>query len=142
MAEAPNSEQFYPAQLVLLALGFLGPETAIVKDLGLDQDARGNIKADTKSYKTSMDNVWACGDARRGQSLIVWVSLLLLNCLRFMLLIHLPPHRVSKKVDSVLPASMLRSQATTLYPLQVRSSAESSSSLLPKWNLSLVSVPK
>lgn len=74
MAEAPNSEQFYPAQLVLLALGFLGPETAIVKELGLDQDARGNVKADTKSYKTSMDNVYACGDARRGQSLIVWVG--------------------------------------------------------------------
>lgn len=75
MAEAPNSEQFYPAQMVLLALGFLGPETAIVKELGLDQDARGNIKADTRSYKTSMDNVYSCGDARRGQSLIVWVSL-------------------------------------------------------------------
>lgn len=73
MAEVEGSEKVYPAQMVLLALGFLGPETAIVKELGLDQDARGNIKADTKAYKTSMDNVYACGDARRGQSLIVWV---------------------------------------------------------------------
>lgn len=76
MGEAPGSEQFYPAQLVLLALGFLGPETSIVKELGLDQDARGNIKAGTNDYKTSIDGVFACGDARRGQSLIVWVRLL------------------------------------------------------------------
>lgn len=78
MAEVEGSEQVYPAQMVLLALGFLGPETAIVKELGLDQDARGNIKADTRSYKTSMGKVYACGDARRGQSLIVWVR----RCLR------------------------------------------------------------
>jgi NADPH-dependent glutamate synthase beta subunit-like oxidoreductase len=74
MAEAEGSEQFYPAQLVLLALGFLGPETAVVKDLSLEQDARGNIKANTVDYRTSIDGIFACGDARRGQSLIVWVS--------------------------------------------------------------------
>lgn len=83
MAEVPGSEQVYPAQMVLLALGFLGPETAIVKELGLDQDARGNIKADTKSYKTSMDKIYACGDARRGQSLIVWVRILARPLKRF-----------------------------------------------------------
>ncbi|SCZ91480.1 BZ3500_MvSof-1268-A1-R1_Chr1-2g01437 [Microbotryum saponariae] len=72
MAEIPGSEEFFPADLVLLALGFLGPEEAAIKALGLEQDARSNIKADYGKFATNVPGVFAAGDARRGQSLIVW----------------------------------------------------------------------
>jgi glutamate synthase (NADPH/NADH) small chain len=67
-----GSERILPAELVLLAMGFLGPEAPIVDELGLEQDARSNIKADYGQFKTSVDKVFAAGDVRRGQSLIVW----------------------------------------------------------------------
>jgi len=68
----PGSERTIPAQLVLLAMGFLGPEReGFLEQLGVDLDERGNVKRD-KSYQTSVDGVFACGDAGRGQSLIVW----------------------------------------------------------------------
>ena len=61
------------ADLVLLAMGFLGPvQDGMVKDLGVTLDPRGNVAADTKAYKASRDRVFACGDMRRGQSLVVW----------------------------------------------------------------------
>ncbi len=60
------------ADLVLLALGFLGPEQeGMIKDLGVEIDDRGNVKADD-DYMTSVPGIFACGDARRGQSLVVW----------------------------------------------------------------------
>jgi glutamate synthase (NADPH/NADH) small chain len=72
MKEIPGSEFEIECDLVLLALGFLGPETdGIVAQLGLELDARGNIVAD-RDYRTSRPGVFACGDARRGQSLVVW----------------------------------------------------------------------
>ena len=59
-------------ELVLLAMGFLGPEKeGFLEQLGVELDERGNVKRD-KSYQTSVDGVFACGDAGRGQSLIVW----------------------------------------------------------------------
>ena len=62
-----------PADLVLLAMGFLHPEhEGMLTDLGVDLDPRGNVLADTRDYRTSVDNVFACGDMRRGQSLVVW----------------------------------------------------------------------
>ena len=67
-----GSEEIIPAQLVLLAMGFLGPEAQLLQALGGEQDSRSNIKADEKSYRTSVDKVFAAGDARRGQSLVVW----------------------------------------------------------------------
>ncbi|MEU4389372.1 glutamate synthase subunit beta [Kribbella sp. NPDC023855] len=68
----PGSERTIPAQLVLLAMGFLGPEKeGFLEQLGVELDERGNVKRD-KSYQTSVDGVFACGDAGRGQSLIVW----------------------------------------------------------------------
>ncbi len=68
----PGSERTIPAQLVLLAMGFLGPEReGFLEQLGVELDERGNVKRD-KSYQTSVDGVFACGDAGRGQSLIVW----------------------------------------------------------------------
>jgi glutamate synthase (NADPH/NADH) small chain len=67
-----GSERTIPAQLVLLAMGFLGPEReGFLEQLGVDLDERGNVKRD-KSYQTSVEGVFACGDAGRGQSLIVW----------------------------------------------------------------------
>jgi glutamate synthase (NADPH/NADH) small chain len=67
----PGSERELPAQLVLLAMGFLHPEQPLLDQLGVEKDPRGNVKAVTP-YTTSVDGVFAAGDARRGQSLIVW----------------------------------------------------------------------
>ena len=70
--EAPGTEKIYPCQLALLAMGFLGPEkTGPILDLGLALDARGAIKCDS-NFATSVPGVFAAGDARRGQSLVVW----------------------------------------------------------------------
>lgn len=70
--EIPGSEHVYPADLVLLAMGFLGPEETLVPQLGLEVDARSNFKADYGKYATNVEAVFAAGDCRRGQSLIVW----------------------------------------------------------------------
>lgn len=72
MKEIPGSEQFFPADLVLLSMGFLGPEKEILKQLDLKQDLRSNIETPRGSYATSIPGVFAAGDCRRGQSLIVW----------------------------------------------------------------------
>ena len=66
----PGTEQQLPGELVLLAMGFLGPEQELLKALDVELDQRGNAKAPT--YETSVPGVFAAGDARRGQSLIVW----------------------------------------------------------------------
>jgi glutamate synthase (NADPH/NADH) small chain len=70
-APVPGSDRELPAQLVLLAMGFLHPEQGLLDQLGVEKDPRGNVKA-VKPYTTSVDGVFAAGDARRGQSLIVW----------------------------------------------------------------------
>src|SRR4051812_12005747 len=75
MVEVPGSEKVWPAELVLLAMGFTSPMAQLLQSFGVDADARGNVKAgvDEKTgYKTSADKVWAAGDVRRGQSLVVW----------------------------------------------------------------------
>jgi len=72
MTEVPGTEKIWPANLVLLAMGFLGPEETIVKQLGLETDPRSNFKADYGKYATSVEGVFAAGDCRRGQSLVVW----------------------------------------------------------------------
>jgi len=68
----PGSEKTIPAQLVLLAMGFLGPEQMLIKEIGVETDARSNIKAEHEKYTTSLKGVFAAGDCRRGQSLVVW----------------------------------------------------------------------
>lgn len=68
----PGTEKKLKAQLVLLAMGFLGPEDTLPKALNLELDARSNIKADEKTYMTSKKGVFTAGDMRRGQSLVVW----------------------------------------------------------------------
>ena len=70
--EQPGTEQVRPAQLVLLAMGFLGPEQALLKEIGVACDGRSNVKADFERYTTSIPGVFAAGDCRRGQSLVVW----------------------------------------------------------------------
>ncbi|MFO1476158.1 MAG: glutamate synthase small subunit [Verrucomicrobiota bacterium] len=68
----PGTEKVLPAQLVLLAMGFLGPEQKLLDALKLDRDARSNVKADFEKYHTNIKGVFAAGDCRRGQSLVVW----------------------------------------------------------------------
>jgi len=70
--EVAGSEKVYPADLVLLAMGFLGPEGKVLDDLGVEKDSRSNAKAEYGEFNTNVEGVFACGDARRGQSLIVW----------------------------------------------------------------------
>ena len=75
MVEVPGSEQTLKADLVLLAMGFVSPVASILEAFGVDKDARGNVRASTDAtggYKTSADKVFAAGDMRRGQSLVVW----------------------------------------------------------------------
>ena len=73
MQEIPGSEFTLKADLVLLAMGFTGPVTAgLIEQSGVALDPRGNVAADTSDYTTSQDNIFACGDMRRGQSLVVW----------------------------------------------------------------------
>lgn len=67
-----GTEKVYPADLVLLAMGFTGPETEIVEGFGLELDGRGNFKAAYNEFATSVEGIFTCGDARRGQSLVVW----------------------------------------------------------------------
>ncbi len=70
--EVAGSDKIVPAQLVLLALGFLGPDQALLESLNVERDARSNIKADFEKYTTNISKVFAAGDCRRGQSLVVW----------------------------------------------------------------------
>jgi glutamate synthase (NADPH/NADH) small chain len=70
--EVPGTEQVRPAQVALLAMGFHGPEQPLLKELGVDCDTRSNVRAEYGRYATSLKGVFAAGDCRRGQSLIVW----------------------------------------------------------------------
>jgi glutamate synthase (NADPH/NADH) small chain len=68
----PGTEKMLPAQLVLLAMGFLGPEQPLLQALGIECDVRSNAKAEFEKYTTNIKGVFAAGDCRRGQSLVVW----------------------------------------------------------------------
>jgi glutamate synthase (NADPH) small chain len=70
--DVPGTEKVYPAQLVLLAMGFLGPEETVLGKLNVEQDERGNAKAEHGKFATNLPGVFAAGDMRRGQSLVVW----------------------------------------------------------------------
>jgi len=70
--EVPGTEREWPADLVILAMGFRHPEHEVTQALQLELDARSNAKANTKDYRTSTPGVFAAGDCRRGQSLVVW----------------------------------------------------------------------
>ncbi|MFW5729616.1 MAG: glutamate synthase subunit beta, partial [Spirochaetota bacterium] len=72
MKEIPGTEQEWPCETALLALGFLGPEADIADELGLELDPRSNFKAEFNRFETSVPTVFTAGDARRGQSLVVW----------------------------------------------------------------------
>ncbi len=68
----PGTERVLPAQLVLLCMGFLGPEDTLLGALGVERDARSNAKAEEEQHTTNLKGVFAAGDMRRGQSLVVW----------------------------------------------------------------------
>lgn len=68
----PGSEKVFPAQLILLAMGFSGPENQLLDQFGVEKDARTNAKTALGKYSTSVEGVFAAGDMRRGQSLVVW----------------------------------------------------------------------
>jgi len=70
--ELPETEKVVPAQLVLLAMGFLGPDQPLLESLKVERDPRSNVKADHGKFQTSISKVFAAGDCRRGQSLVVW----------------------------------------------------------------------
>jgi glutamate synthase (NADPH/NADH) small chain len=75
MIEVPGSEQEVPADMVLFAMGFVAPAASVLEAFGVERDARGNARAHTegdRSYRTNHDKVFAAGDMRRGQSLVVW----------------------------------------------------------------------
>jgi len=75
LVEVPGTEKEYPADLVLLAMGFVHPVATVLDAFGVDKDARGNAKASTElegGYATNVAKVFAAGDMRRGQSLVVW----------------------------------------------------------------------
>ena len=72
MSELAGSEKEWPAQLVLLAMGFLGPDAYLAKSLGLETDPRSNFQAEHGNFATNIDGIFAAGDCRRGQSLVVW----------------------------------------------------------------------
>jgi glutamate synthase (NADPH/NADH) small chain len=70
--ELPGTEKVYPVQLVLLAMGFLGPESQLLDKLGVAKDPRSNAQAEHGKFRTNQENIFAAGDMRRGQSLVVW----------------------------------------------------------------------
>jgi glutamate synthase (NADPH/NADH) small chain len=75
LSEVPGTEQDWPADLVLLAMGFVNPVASVLDAFGIAKDARGNAKATTDftgGYATNVNKVFAAGDMRRGQSLVVW----------------------------------------------------------------------
>ena len=67
-----GTEKVWPADLVLLAMGFLGPEDTVLEQLGIERDERTNARAEHGAFATSVDGIFAAGDMRRGQSLVVW----------------------------------------------------------------------
>ena len=69
--EIPGTVKFWPADLILLSMGFLGPEHYVSNPLALELDQRSNYKADYGKFQTSTPKVFAAGDCRRGQSLVV-----------------------------------------------------------------------
>lgn len=70
--EIPGTERVWKADLVLIAVGFEGPENTLIDSFGLEQDRRSNVKAAYGKYRTNVEKVFAAGDMRRGQSLVVW----------------------------------------------------------------------
>jgi glutamate synthase (NADPH/NADH) small chain len=73
MVEMPGTEFELPADLVLLAMGFVGPaQRGLLEQAGVSKDARSNVQANTDDYRSSIAKIFAAGDMRRGQSLVVW----------------------------------------------------------------------
>lgn len=72
MVEVEGTSRIIPCDLVFLAMGFLGPEEVLSKQLSLETDERSNVHAKFGEFETSQEGIFAAGDCRRGQSLVVW----------------------------------------------------------------------
>ncbi len=72
MSEVEGSEKTWEADLIMLSMGFLGPEQYTAEAAGIEVDERSNYKAEYGDFRTSVEGVFAAGDCRRGQSLVVW----------------------------------------------------------------------
>jgi NADPH-dependent glutamate synthase beta subunit-like oxidoreductase len=72
MSEVADSEKVLECDMVLLAMGFLGPESYVADALKIESDTRSNYAAEHGDFQTSVPGVFAAGDCRRGQSLVVW----------------------------------------------------------------------
>ena len=70
--EIPGTKQILPAQLVLIAMGFISPEDILVESCGVERDERSNVKAEYGKFVTNQPGIFAAGDMRRGQSPVVW----------------------------------------------------------------------
>ncbi len=70
--KVPGSEKVWPAELVLIALGFIGPEDTLPDELNLRRDGKTNVLAEFGKFETSTEKVFVAGDMRMGQSLVVW----------------------------------------------------------------------
>jgi glutamate synthase (NADPH/NADH) small chain len=72
VTKLPGTEKEWPADLVILSMGFIHPEKTIISQLGLEIDSRNNIHASASEFQTNIEGIFAAGDCRRGQSLVVW----------------------------------------------------------------------
>ena len=101
-----GSERQWPCDLVILAMGFVSPEQAIIDSLGVDKDQRDNVHAVYGEYQTSVEGVFAAGDCRRGQSLVVWAINEGRECAAktHEYLTHLANSRASGDVEDDVPA--------------------------------------
>ena len=72
MKEVPGSEETLPADMVLIAAGFLGAQGYVAESFGVELNERTNVKTESQKYQTSKENVFVTGDMHRGQSLVVW----------------------------------------------------------------------
>jgi glutamate synthase (NADPH/NADH) small chain len=70
--EIPGTEKVWPAQLIILSMGFLGPEDALIDQLNIERDERSNVNAEYGEFTTNKNGIFTAGDMRRGQSLVVW----------------------------------------------------------------------
>ena len=70
--EVPGTEKVWPVDMVLLSMGWLGPEDTVLEQLDVERDPRSNAKAEHGKFTTSVPGVFAAGDVRRGASLVVW----------------------------------------------------------------------
>jgi glutamate synthase (NADPH/NADH) small chain len=117
--ELPGTEKVHPTQLVLLAMGFLGPEQSLLDALNIERDPRSNVKAEFGRFQTSIPHVFAAGDCRRGQSLVAWAIQegrgVARECDQFLMgKTNLPPTSTGEKFEKGISPKRARTSALTV----------------------------